>query len=114
MTGINAIFLYAKQLYQEITDNDAVLSQYLILGMAFCQLLACSFSGRFIDSFGRKYLILKGQIGIISIMAAIFIIDSWQDSLVRNTYHYILICLFYLHVIIFNFSLGPVHILYAA
>jgi len=114
MTGINAIFLYAKQLYLEITDGDTTLSQYLILGMAFCQLVACSFSGRFIDTFGRKYLLLKGQLGIIGIMTVIFLIDSWQEFISKEIYHSSLICLFYLHVVFFNFSLGPVHILYAA
>ena len=82
--------------------------------MAFCQLVACSFSGRFIDSFGRKYLLLKGQIAIIIIMSTIFLVDSFQDVMEKYVYHYLLIFLFYLHVVAFNFSLGPVHIMYAA
>ena len=90
------------------------MSQYLILGMSLCQLVACSFSGNFIDRFGRKYLILRGQIGVVLIMVMIFLVDSWSDMLDRTVYHYILVCLFYLHVVVFNFSLGPVHLLYAA
>ena len=86
-----------------------------MLGMAFCQLAACSMSGRFIDSFGRKYLMLRGQIGLIGIMMTIFLVDSCADYLPsRDFYHYTLIFLFYSHVIVFNFTLGPICILYAA
>ena len=77
LTGINAIFLYAKQLFKEITENDEHLSQQLMLGLAFCQLFSCSISGRFIDTFGRKYLLKRGQIGLVAVLAAIFLIDAW-------------------------------------
>ena len=114
LTGINAIFLYAKQLFQEITDNDMLLSQQLMVGLALCQLLSCSISGRFIDSFGRKYLLVRGQFGLIIILAAIFLVDSYSSWFRKDIEHYILICLIYSHIIIFNFSLGPVCIIYAA
>ena len=85
-----------------------------MLGMALCQLLACSLSGRFIDSFGRRFLLIRGQIGIIIIMGSIFLADCLSEYMRKNIYHYSLIALFYLHVIVFNFSLGPICILYAA
>jgi MFS family permease len=91
-----------------------MLSQKLMLGLSLFQLLACSFSGRFIDSFGRKYLLLRGQVAIILILGVIFILDSFADMLEKSLYNQLLIALFYLHVIVFNFTLGPVCILYAA
>ena len=47
-----------------------------MLGLALCQLVACTISGWFIDSFGRRYLMLRGQIGLIIIMVTIFVVDS--------------------------------------
>lgn len=114
LTGINAIFLYAKQLFEEITDNNELLSQQLMVGLALCQLLACTFSGKFIDSFGRKYLLIRGQAGLILILAIIFLVDTYKELFRRDMYHYLLISLIYVHIIIFNFSLGPVCIIYAA
>jgi len=115
LTGINAIFLYAKQLFEEITDHELLLSQQLMLGLSFCQLVACSMSGRFIDTFGRRYLMMRGQTCLIVIMVTIFLVDSCADYLPsRDFYHYTLIVLFYAHVIVFNITLGPICILYAA
>jgi SP family galactose:H+ symporter-like MFS transporter len=114
LTGINAIFLYAKQLFLEITDKDILLSQQLMLGLALCQLLSCTFSGKFIDSFGRKYLLIKGQAGIILVLWTIFVVDSYSSLFRKDIYNYLLIALLYIHIIIFNFTLGPVCIIYAA
>lgn len=85
-----------------------------MLGMAFCQLGACTLSGRLIDSFGRKCLVLWGQMGLMGVLSAIFLVDCCSDLMRPQAYHYTLITLFYLHVIVFNFTLGPVGILYAA
>lgn len=85
-----------------------------MVGLALCQLLACTFSGKFIDSFGRKYLLVRGQAGLILILAIIFLVDTYKELFRRDMYHYLLISLIYVHIIIFNFSLGPVCIIYAA
>lgn len=85
-----------------------------MVGLALCQLISCSFSGRFIDSFGRKYLLIRGQAGLIIVLGTIFFVDSYNELFRRDIYHYILISLIYLHIVIFNFSLGPVCIIYAA
>jgi hypothetical protein len=63
-------------MFSDITGGDAIFSQKLMLGLAFCQLLSCLIVGRFIDPFGRKYLILKGQQALIVILGLIFIVDN--------------------------------------
>lgn len=85
-----------------------------MLGLALCQLLACISAGRFIDTYGRKFLILRGQLAVIIILVVIYLTDNTFDSLSKEISHYLLIALIYIHVIVFNFTLGPICILYAA
>jgi hypothetical protein len=73
--------------------------------------LICS---KIIDIFGRKYLLLKGQQILILILAMIFIVDHLKDLIDKDLVNYIIIALIYLHIVVFNFSLGPVGIIYAA
>jgi MFS family permease len=114
LSGINGIFYYAKQLFQDITGGDKLLSQKLMLGLSFCQVVSSIISGRFIDLFGRKYLLIRGQQTLIVILTLIFIVDNLDEYFSKNFIHYFIIFLLYLHVIAFNFSLGPVCIIYAA
>jgi len=113
LSGINGIFYYAKQLFQDITGGDKLLSQQLMLGLALCQTISCLTIGRFIDLFGRKYLLMKGQQALIVILGVIFVMDNLQDYYSSNVLHYLIIIMLYVHIIAFNFSLGPVCIVYA-
>jgi len=58
---------------------------------------------------------LKGQQILIFILFMIFIVDQLKvyidDS---KLIHYTIIALIYLHIVVYNFSLGPVGIVYAA
>lgn len=112
--GINGIFYYAKQLFEDITEGDRLLAQKLMVGLSVCQVLASIICSRFIDHFGRRYLIMKGQQVLIFILIAIFVVDNMQDFANISILHYIIIILIYCHIITFNFSLGPVGIIYAA
>jgi len=85
-----------------------------MLGLALCQAFTCIFCGRFIDLFGRKYLLIRGQGALIVILFAIFLIDNMRDYLLPKVVHFTIIALIYLHVIIFNVSLGPICMVYAA
>jgi len=115
LAGINGIFYYAKQLFLDITGGDKLLSQKLMLGLAFCQLVSATISGRFIDLFGRKYLLVRGQRILIVLLMLIFVVDNLEGYLYSmGSAHLLIIVLLYLHIIAFNFSLGPVCIIYAA
>lgn len=113
-SGINAIFYYAKQLFNHITAYDQDLTQQLILGLSICQFIASLICSKIIDVFGRKYLLLKGQQILILILVVIFIVDQLKDLIDKDLVHYIIIALIYLHIVVFNFSLGPVGIIFAA
>lgn len=112
--GTNGIFFYAKQLFTEVTDGDSILSQQLMVGLSLCQAAASFICSFFVDFFGRKYLLLKGQQTLIFILFSIFIVDNLQDFLAPKLLHFCIVVLLYAHVITFNFSLGPVAIMYAA
>lgn len=112
--GINGIFYFAKQLFQDITGGEALLSQQLMLGLSVCQVCSCLFAGKFIDQFGRKYLLLRGQASLVAILMGIFIVDNLQEYIHPKLVHYAIIALIYAHIVVFNFSLGPVCIIYAA
>ena len=114
LCGINGIFYYAKQLLSEVTEGDTDLSQQLMIGLALCQTLASLICSFLVDLFGRKYLLLKGQKVLILILFAIFLVDNLQDFIPAKLLHVLIVVLLYLHIIIFNFSLGPVAIIYAA
>ena len=85
-----------------------------MVGLAICQVGASLICSRFVDYFGRKFLILRGQQTLIFILFVIFIVDNIQEELNLKVLHYLIIALLYVHVIAFNFSLGPVAIIYAA
>jgi hypothetical protein len=114
LCGINGIFYYAKQLFTEVTEGDAKLSQRLMVGLSLCQAAASLICSLFVDYFGRKYLILRGQRALILILFSIFIVDNLQEYLDAQVLHLLIIALLYLHVITFNFSLGPICIIYSA
>jgi hypothetical protein len=84
------------------------------VGLSVCQAGASLICSRFVDLFGRKYLILKGQQALIFILFTIFLVDNLQEELNLKLLRYVIIALLYIHVIAFNFSLGPVCIIYAA
>jgi MFS family permease len=86
-----------------------------MLGLALCQLVTATISGRFIDLFGRKYLLVRGQQTLIVLLLLIFAVDNLEGYLYSmGSAHLVIIVLLYLHIIAFNFSLGPVCIIYAA
>jgi MFS family permease len=112
--GINGIFYYAKQLFTEITGGDALVSQKLMVGLAVCQAISTMICGKLIDQYGRKYLILRGQQTLIFVLGLLFVIDNADGFIKPKIASYLIIALLYIHVIVFNFSLGPVCIIYAA
>jgi MFS family permease len=114
LCGINGIFYYAKQLLGEVTGGDVRLAQELMLGLAFCQGASSLICSRFVDLFGRKFLLMKGQQILIGILLAIFVVDNLGDEMGIPGLSYLTVMLIYAHVIIFNFSLGPVAVIYAA
>jgi MFS family permease len=111
---INGIFYYAKQLLNSIT-KDEDLSQNLLIGLAFSQIIANLFSGKLIDKYGRKSIFLKGQFLIVIILTLVFLLDLKQMSFLSLSYkHSMMILLIFLHVIVFNISLGPICIFYCS
>jgi hypothetical protein len=85
-----------------------------MIGLALTQTFASLICSFLVDLFGRKYLILKGQKILIMILFSIFVVDNMQDYVSSQFLHILIVILLYLHIITFNFSLGPVGIIYAA
>lgn len=50
-----------------------------MLGLAFCQGVSSLICSRFVDLFGRKFLLMKGQQILIGILLAIFVVDNLGD-----------------------------------
>lgn len=85
-----------------------------MVGLAFCQAITSLICSLFVDYFGRKYLLLKGQKALIFILFGIFVVDNLDGIINRQLVHLLIVALLYAHVITFNFSLGPICIIYAA
>lgn len=85
-----------------------------MIGLALTQTFASLICSFLVDLFGRKYLILKGQKILIMILFSIFVVDNMQEYISSQFLHILIVVLLYLHIITFNFSLGPVGIIYAA
>ena len=100
ITGIYGILTQANNFLIKILPS---LSQYTGLVICAAQFLSAIFTLFILISFGRKGLILFGNIslGIVDILLGIFSIfgDSWSGSVV--------FALLIIYVLIFGLSLGP-------
>ena len=79
LSGINGIFFYAKQLFTKITGGQAGLAQTLMLLISMTQVGAVLVGSQIIDRYGRRKIILYGQIILFIALSGIFITEVFVD-----------------------------------
>lgn len=109
VSGVNAIFFYAKQLFTNLTGGDQGWVQKDLLGLGIFQVLLTLMSSFLLDKFGRRSLMLTGMsILVFSLFGAFFATD------VFNMGSGIIVFFIFLHIFGFSISLGPICGLYAS
>lgn len=108
-SGVNAIFFYAKQLFEQIANHDKTMVQEYIFGLGIFQIVITLISGLLLDKFGRRPLMLVGSaIVVVSLTSAFFV-----SSVLHLPQSYIAVFVF-AHIMGFSLSLGPISMLYAS
>lgn len=115
LTGINGIMYYSKQLFNKITHNSASYTQMLMIVLACLQIASAGNSGRYIDRWGRKTIILTGLWMLIMVLFVIWLIklpvvEVWLGGGVDV----LCVGLIFLHVVIHNMTLSPCCVIYCA
>lgn len=84
MAGINGILFYAKQLFEKITNGEALVVKYLLVGLAIMQIISTLISSKIVDKKGRKPMLLNGYLILIGILLGIFVSDKLIEALSKN------------------------------
>ena len=82
--------------------------------MSIVQILSTMLSIFTIDKIGRKKLILGGQYTIIMALLGIFLSDYGLSLYAEEMGDICIVGLLFVHILVFNFTLGPVCIVYCA
>lgn len=98
LTGVNALVYYSTQIFNESGSGNAVMLTTLF--GAF-NLMATLFSGQVIRRFGRKTILIGGDIGI-SLWLVLIAIFGYLNKAVALNYFIML------YIITFGLSYGPV------
>merc|ERR1712216_444230 len=110
-TGVNSIFYYAPTIFADVGISDPLVGG-LICGVA--NLLGTCFGLKYVDSFGRRTLLLVGgvgmTIGMLGSAMLLFVVDV-KASPAAGDIVILLICVFVLN---FACSWGPICWLYPA
>ena len=112
LAGINAIMFYAKQLIDEVTNNEILLTQVILVFLALFQVASTYISGIVIDKKGRKSMLLYGYAILVVILFSIFAIDALLSKNNHGLSEILIVLLIFGHIIIFNINVGPVCIIY--
>lgn len=86
-----------------------------MLTCSFIQLVSNIISTNIIEKYGRKIIILGGQIMLVGILFIIFVCEFIKDHVYySHSFEYVVIGMIFLHIFVFNLSLGPMCIVYAS
>ena len=75
LSGINAIIFYANQLFSTISNGDADEAVKLSFELGVFQIVITVISGLMLDKFGRKTLMIVGNVIIVMSLLAGFFTD---------------------------------------
>lgn len=75
LSGINAILFYARQVFEHITNHNALLSKQYTLYLGLLQVVVTFASGFLINRFGRRTLMLLGETMVVSSLLIGFMAD---------------------------------------
>ena len=114
LSGINGIFFYAKQLFTKVTHEQLALAQTLMFVLSVAQVISAFVSSRVIDLYGRKKMILNGQKLLIIVLMGIFVSDRIIQLFSSKLAEVLIVLLLFVHILVFNMTLGPVCIIYCA
>ena len=108
--GINVIIFYANQLFTEISEGDTSYAVRMSFYMGLFQILITFISAIVVDKFGRRSLILIGEILIIfALLGGFYMLD--YDAASKWDPNYATYAIF-LHIAGFSISLGPITFIY--
>jgi SP family arabinose:H+ symporter-like MFS transporter len=109
MCGIDAVLFYAKQVFNKLTHEDKEMVKIYLLGLGLFQFLMTFTSSFALDRFGRRSLMLFGDMFmIVSLLSAYIVTD------ILNLSPQIVIIFVFLHIFGYAISMGPVTCIYAS
>jgi MFS family permease len=106
-SGIVAILEYSKQLFDKI-DERFVAADTILLVLGFFQVVAVFLGGLLINRFGRRPIMLCGQVIIVLSLLATTILTVLVEK-----HELVTTCMIFVYVLGYSISLGPLLMLYA-
>lgn len=109
LSGINAILLYAKQLFMKISTYNEERADYYLLLLGVIQILATFTGGWLANQFGRRLTLLFGGVFVsltLILTAALYKYDSHQSKG--------LVLLILLYIVGYAMSIAPAALIYLA
>lgn len=101
--GINALIFYSTKIFKDNSDNDKNLAVTETTTFAVLHLIATLFSGIVLKRYGRKKILVAGNIGI---MLSILIISVLSIKSLGHTQFLPIPVFFY--IIIYGLTIGPI------
>lgn len=106
-SGIVAILEYSKQLFVKIDQDESEASSTLLI-LGFFQVVVTFISGFFINRFGRRPMMLIGEIIIVASLLACLLMTMLVER------HEILTTAFiFVYMLGYSISIGPLFMIYA-
>lgn len=108
--GINAILFYSNQMFLDISKGDVDYAVMKSLELGIFQIVITLISGAVMDRFGRRTLMICGEVMIVSaLLAGYYMIDfdassKWDPQFVTYA--------IFVHMAGFSLSLGPTTVVY--
>ncbi len=109
VSGINAIFFYAKQLFTVLTNNDQSAVLVYLFGLGIFQLVLTYVGAFLLDKFGRRSLML---IGMLIMDVSLFAVFAAKD--IFGLPPPIVAFMIFTHLLGYSISLGPIVSVYAS
>ena len=109
LSGINAILLYAKQLFMKISQYDEDKSNSYLLILGAIQILATFAGGWLANEYGRKKTLINGGMLVTGVLFLVFITYSWDQKQSK-----LLVLLILTYIIGYSMSIGSTSMIYLA
>jgi MFS family permease len=109
LSGINAILLYAKQLFMRISEHDEDRSNQYLLILGAIQILATLAGGWLANEYGRKKTLIHGGMLVTGVLFLVFATYSWDQKQSK-----LLVLLILTYIIGYAMSIGSTSMIYLA
>lgn len=109
LSGINAILLYAKQLFMRISEYDEDKSNQYLLILGAIQIIATLAGGWLANEYGRKKTLVQGGMLVTGVLFLVFATYSWDQKQSK-----LLVLLILTYIIAYAMSIGSTSMIYLA